>query len=300
MSHSHSHSHQIGHDRSHARRKALLWAFGINAVFLVIELVGGLLSHSMALLADAGHMLSDVAALGIALIASRIAERPPSSKRSYGYGRAEVLSGLVNGLALWLIVGMIIFESMRRVSQPVEVDAPLMLWVSLAGLAANLASAMVLLGHRHEDLNVRGAFLHLAADSLGSVGAITASLLILWKGWTVADPVVSMAIGLLILWSGWGLVKESVNILLEGAPPGLDLGAIRSELDSLGGVDTCHDLHAWLVGSGEPMLTCHLLLDECAEPEKVRESAQKLILEKYGILHSTIQLERNKCHDLHG
>lgn len=296
--HHHHHSHGVEEARG-VRRKALFWAFGINAAFLLIEVVGGFLSGSLALLADAGHMLSDVAALGASLWIAHVVTLPATCSRTYGYGRAEVLSGLLNGLSLWIIVVVILVEAFRRFSTPQEVDVSIMLPVAIAGLVANVASAWVLMGHRDADLNVKAAFLHLAADAVGSVGAIAAALAIHFGGWNWADPIASVLIGLLILWSSWGLVRESLHILLEGTPPQLELDKVRKDLEVLEGVTGCHDLHVWLVGSGEPIMTAHLVLRDGCSRDTILEQAQRLMVERYDIHHCTFQLEGNPCPDMH-
>ena len=299
MAHAHEHSHPHHHDLSLGRIRALWWAFLINAVFLVVEVIGGILSGSLALLADAGHMLTDVGALGVALLVAHVSRRPASPRRTFGYGRAEVLSGLLNGLTLWLVVGVIAYEAVRRMMHPPEVDVSIMLAVAVAGLLANVASAAVLYSHRKADLNVKGAFLHLAADSAGSVGVIAAGVAIALGGWFIVDPIVSLLLGLLILWSSWGLVKESAHILLEGAPAGLNLADVRRELEALEGVCGCHDLHAWLIGSGEPLLTAHLLIEAEADPIGVLEAARETASSRFGIEHVTFQVEHERCLDLH-
>ena len=284
-------THSRSHPRGEAARRALWWAFGLNAAFLVVEFVGGILTGSLALLSDAGHMLSDVGALAMALAASRIALRRPSGRRTYGYGRAEILAALINGLILWLIVGAIFLEAVKRLSDPPAVSE-LMLVVATAGLAINVASAAVLFRHRGHDLNVRGAFLHLAADSLSSVGVVVAGVLIWRFGWFLADPLASLLIGVLILLSSWGLVKESVNILLEGTPRHLDVEQVRSRLEALDGVESCHDIHIWTIGSGEPILTAHLDAAADADRTKVLLEATAMLSRTYQIEHATLQVEK--------
>lgn len=296
--HSHSHSH-TGGDLTGKRRNALAWAFAINAVFLVAEVVGGVLSGSLALLADAGHMLSDVAALGIALWVSHVVQRPPSKRQTYGYGRAEVLSGLLNGLTLIVVVVFIIQEAVKRFGHVHVVDTGIMLPIAVAGLVANAASAAVLMAHRKEDLNVRAAFLHLAVDAAGSVAAIIAGVAILYGGWQIADVIASVVIGVMILWGAVRLVIETIHILLEGAPPYLDIEKVRGDLESLEEVHSCHDLHAWLVGSGEPVLTAHLIPVDGCDPESALKAAHVLIESKYHIHHTTFQVEGKPCQGLH-
>ena len=281
------------------RRKALAWAFWINAAFLVIEVVGGMISGSLALLADAGHMLSDVAALGMALWVSHVVERPPTKRRTYGYGRAEVLSGLINGLTLFVVVALVLHEAIQRIGSTHTVDVGVMLPVAIAGLIANVASAAVLMGHRHEDMNVRAAFLHLAVDAGGSVAAIVAGIAIYFKGWELADVIASVLIGLMILGGAIRLVRESVHILLEGTPPGIDLEKVRQDIDGLPEVESCHDLHIWLVGSGEPILTAHLVPAAGFTHEQTLHAAHTMITSSYEIKHTTFQVEGNPCEGMH-
>jgi len=292
--HHHNHSHGAG-----SSRKALLWAFLINAAFLIIEFIGGVLSGSLALLADAGHMLTDVAALGVAIWVAKVVTRPPSSRRTYGYGRAEVISGLLNGLSLWVIVAYIVFESIKRFWEPQTVDVQIMLPVAVAGLLANVISAVFLMSPHKGDLNIRGAFLHLVADAVGSVGAILAALAIHFGGWAWADPLASLFIALLIFSSSWGLVKDSIHILLEGAPENIDSDKIRSELKKLEKVEEVHDLHVWCVGSGELVLTAHMIVKDNGDYQNVLLEAKEKIKEKFNINHTTFQVESVKCKDLH-
>lgn len=277
----------------------MAWALWLNAAFLIIEVLGGWISGSLSLLADAGHMLSDVAALGVAFWCSFAVLRPPSSKRTYGYGRIEVLSGFINGLVLWGVVGFIIFEALQRFSHPQVVNVKVMLPIAIAGLLANLGSAWVLHAHQHEDLNVKAAFLHLVADAAGSVSAILAGVAIWIGGWYVVDAIASIAISLLILVGTWTLLKNAVHILLEGTPPHVDLQELRNDLNGLVEVESCHDLHVWLIGSGETMLTAHLLPSTQCEPESTLSAARLLLKDKYGITHSTLQIELRQCQSSH-
>ena len=291
-----THGHRHWHEPPAAAHAALWWALAINFVFLLVEFVGGILTGSLALLSDAGHMLSDVGALLIALIASRIAARGPSALRTYGYGRAETLAALMNGLFLWLIVGMIFLEAAQRLFRPQAVEARTMLAVAAIGLAANVGSALVLFRHREHDLNVRGAFLHLAADSLSSIGVVIAGVLMWRYGWFVADPAASFLVGALILFASWSLIKESVHILLEGAPAHLDIEAVRRQLESLEQVVNCHDLHVWSIGSGEPILTAHLDVQRGADTIRVLREATALVLTNYRIHHVTIEIDTESPH----
>jgi cobalt-zinc-cadmium efflux system protein len=274
-----------------------LWlALGINAAFLVIEFIGGLLTHSLALLADSGHMLTDVAALGIALIASHIAQWTASRKRTYGYGRVKVLAALLNGLTLWLIVGIIIWEAFHRITNPPQVKSLEMLIIASAGFLANAVSAWVLKAHQKGDINVRGAFLHLIADSLGSLAAIIAGLAMLLKGWYVVDPIISILISILILWSSHGIIKEAVRILLESVPRDIDIDLLNKTLQQIEGVKYCHDLHVWLIGSDEPVLTAHLVVEPDVDQNELLSEVTRRIEDRFKIHHTTIQLELEGLH----
>lgn len=294
MVHSHGHSHEESIGR------ALWLAFGLNAFFLLVEFVGGLLTGSLALLSDAGHMLSDVGALGLAGVAARLARRRPSKRRTYGYGRAEVLAALINGLTLWLIVGAIFLEAGKRLIDPPEVQSVPMLIVASLGLGVNIASALVLFRHRGEDMNIRGAFLHLVADSLSSVGVIIAGVLMWRLNWFFVDPLASFLIGILILVASWELVRESIHVLLEGSPRHLDSEEVRAKLERIDGVESCHDLHIWLIGSGEPILTAHLDAVADADRTRILNEATAMLSEGYDITHVTLQIEKGINHaDLH-
>ncbi|MBN1417391.1 MAG: cation transporter [Planctomycetes bacterium] len=283
-------------DDHHVHHAALARAFGITAALLVVEFVGGILTNSLALLSDAGHMLSDVLALGLALIASRLAQRAPSARHSYGLGRAKVLAALLNGLGLCLIVGIILWEAIGRLARPPEVKAEAMLAVAVLGLLANAASAAFLFRHRHADLNLRGAFLHVASDSLGSLGAIIAGVAMIRWGLWIADPLTSVAIALLILWGSVDLVRRAVHVLLEGTPDHVTADGIRGDLAALPGVIDCHDLHIWSVGPKETILTVHLHIGRESDPEEVLRAALAILTEKHGIDHATVQVETDLNH----
>ncbi len=292
----------ILHNELHARApdrynkiRALRWALIFNGTFLLIELVGGWISGSLALLADAGHMLSDVVALSAALWVAHISARPPTMSKTYGMGRLEVLSGLLNGLVLWGVVGFIMYAAFQRIGNPQPVDAKVMLPVAVLGLLANLGSAWMLSKHRHDDLNVRSAFLHLVADGAGSISVIAAGLAVLAGVGYWIDPVVSILIGILILFSTWKLVWESIHILLEGTPVAWNLQEIGYEIERLPNVTGFHDLHVWQIASGEPVLTVHLICDEGTEPHLILEAALSLFRCQFGIEHCTVQIEKSSA-----
>lgn len=297
--HGHEHDHEHGHAHSHDLRalsRRRLWiAFLINAAFLVIEAVGGLVANSLALLADAGHMLTDVAALLLAIMVARLAERVSTPTRTYGLLRAEVLGAFVNGASLVMIVGVIFWQAWRRLGTTPEINGPLMLTVAALGLAANLASAWVLYGSRRETVNVQAAFLHMVADALGSVGAIVAGAVVLLTGWTPIDPLASVVIGALILWSTWGLLIQTINILLESTPENIDYNEVKAALESIEHVKAVTDLHIWTIASGMPSLSAHVRLypscGETAHWQICLKEAQTLLRVRFGIRHTTLQFE---------
>ena len=283
------------HDLRALSSRRLWWALGINLVFLGVEIVGGILTHSLALLADAGHMLTDVAALALAIFMARLARSPATPGRTFGLLRAEVLGAFVNGATLVLIVGLILRAAWMRLGAPVPIAGPAMLAVAVAGLLANLASARILAGSRQENLNVEGAFRHMMADALGSVGAIVAAAVISSVGWYPIDAIASVAIGLLILWSSWGLLRQTINILLEATPKNVDYDEVKKALEALEHIERVHDLHIWTITSGAPVLSAHISLAACCAGsdhwQQCLQSAQDLLRDRFGIDHSTLQIE---------
>jgi cobalt-zinc-cadmium efflux system protein len=273
---------------SNARRLTI--TLGLVVVYMVAEVVGGVLANSLALLADAGHMLSDAASLGLAVFAIWIARRPRTPRHTYGFRRAEILAALVNGVTLVVIAVIILLEAWRRFSEPPQVNGPLMAAVAVGGLVVNLAGLYILRGGHHESLNVRGAWLHVLTDTLGSVQAIIAGALIWIFGWRWLDPVASVLIGVLVVWSAWRLIKEAVNILLEGAPADLDTREIERAMLAVAGVDRVHDLHVWTITSGFVALSVHVVTDH-APPSGLLEQVRDLLRSDFDIEHSTIQIE---------
>ena len=272
----------------------------ITALFMVAEVVGGVVANSLALLADAGHMLTDVAAIGLALFASRLARRPATREKTYGYLRLEILAALVNGTALFVISGGIVWEAVRRLGQPADVRPGILFGVAVAGLIANVVAMRILReggGHNHS-LNVRGAYLHILSDILGSVGAIVAGIVIFVTGWNAVDAVVSIVIALLILISAWRLVRESVDILLEGTPAHISLDDVQARLAEIPGVSNVHDLHVWTVTSGVVAMSGHVVVGDPAINQRVLETAQHR-LEALGIGHITMQIEQERiCSEM--
>ena len=258
---------------------------------MVAEIVGGLITNSLALLADAGHMFSDVVALGLSLFAVWVAERPPTPQRTYGYYRTEILAALVNGAALIAVSIYIFIEAYHRLQQPPEVMGAVMMWVAVGGLIVNLLGLWILRAGRDENLNVRGAWLHVLTDALGSVGAIVAGALIWAFAWNWADPVISVLIGLLVVYSAWRLVMESVHVLMEGAPRGIDVDEVRQTIVGTPGVIGVHDLHVWTIASGLDSLSAHVVAEEVESHADLLKKLRRALHERFGIDHITIQIE---------
>lgn len=271
--------------------RRLTLALSITSIYFVAEVVGGLITNSLALLSDAGHMFSDVAALGLSLFAFQMARRPATAKRTFGYHRLEILAALVNGLTLWLVVGFIFHEAYRRIFDPPEVQSLGMLVVASIGLLVNIAAGMILYGSPRESLNVRSAFLHVIGDALGSVAAIVAGIIMLLTGWYLADPLISVFIGLLILFTSWGLVKESVEILMQSVPEGIDVEEVQRAMEQVGGVVKVHDLHVWVVTSGVFTLSAHAVVNGREDFHKVLNEIEQILRDRFHIDHTTIQLE---------
>lgn len=302
-SHDYHHDHSGGHDHGHSHvhsfrmstKRGLRWALAINLLFLVVEVVGGILTNSLALLADAGHMVTDVAALVLALFVASMAERPPTPKRTYGLLRAEVLGAFINGAALVLVVVLILREAWHRFGSGYSIDAPAMVVIAVMGLLANVISAWILFGTRNDNVNTRGAFLHMTADALGSLGAIIAGIVVWTTGWTPVDALASLVIGFFILWGSVGLLSQTVNILLESTPENINYDDVKHALLEVAHVNDVHDLHIWTITSGVPSLSAHLSLEpRCSDSTHWQEclrSAQTMLREKFGIEHSTLQFE---------
>ncbi len=283
--------HSAQHSHKANGKKRLSLALLITAGWFLIELAGGLYSNSLALLADAAHMLTDLAALGLSYFALKISTRPATHEKTYGYLRAEILAAFANGIFLILIGIFILYESYHRLREPPEVKSLSMLIVAVTGLAANILTAGLLFGSRRENLNLRGAFLHVLGDTLGSIGAIVAGILIMARQWNLADPVVSVIVGGLVLYSSWELVKESVDVLLEGTPRHLKISNILKDLGGIHGVVSVHDLHVWSIASGMTAMSCHIVMKTDEDAHRVLAESSHLMREKYKIGHTTIQIE---------
>lgn len=278
------------HERSHDRR-ALRWALGLTALFSVVELVGGWLTNSLALLSDAVHMVTDVASLTLGLFALWVAHRPPSANKTFGYHRAEILAALANGVALCLAVVFIVREAIDRLDTVHHVDTTGMLVIAGIGLAVNLLCAWLLAPHEGSSLNLRAAFLHVFSDLLGSLGTIAAAVVIVCTGWFAADAVAGMVIAALVLVSAWGLVRESLDILMEAVPSHIDLNRLRGEMEQVAGTCRVHDLHVWTLTTGQYALAAHAVIDASADGDAILEEMRALLARRFAIDHVTIQLE---------
>ena len=290
--------HDHGADLRGAQRRALWIALAINGVYLGVEIIGGIAFNSLALLADAGHMVSDVAGLAIALVAQGLLSRPSSARHTYGLQRAEVLGALANAITLVAVVGWIFFEAAGRLFDPEPVEGSGLLIVAVLGLVVNVVSAIILARAQGRSLNMRGAVLHMASDAAGSVAVIVAAVAVIGWGATWVDPLASFAIGFLILGATWGLLRDTVHVLMEGAPRDLDAVEVEEVLGSQPGVGSVHHLHMWNLASDTPALSAHVVLDEdeTLHEAQIRGDEIKAVLHKqFGIEHSTLELECHPC-----
>lgn len=295
----HSHSHSSSHTQGDSDTRRLLLAFIITAGFMLVEVVGGLISGSLALLADAGHMLTDAAALFFALLAVHFARRPPNARHTFGWLRLTTLSAFVNAIALVLITSLIVWEAFQRFRHPQPVAGATMMVIAVAGLLANMLSFWILhRGGTEKNLNVRAAALHVMGDLLGSVGAIIAAIVILTTGWTPIDPILSVLVSCLVLRSAWQLLKESINELLEGAPGSLDIAALKRGLRrEIPEVRDVHHVHVWLVGE-KPVITLHVHVIPPYDHDGLLKKIQHYLEHHYQIAHATIQMEYQPCNGL--
>jgi cobalt-zinc-cadmium efflux system protein len=290
--HTQNHAHHHGRD---ANPVALTKALVLTGTFLVIEVIGGILTGSLALLSDAAHMFTDTAALAIALAAIRIGERPADSRRTFGYLRFEILAATVNA-ALLLGVGLyILYEGYRRVVDPPQIQSLGMLAIALLGLAVNLAAMRILAPQQERSVNVRGAYLEVWSDALGSLGVILAAVVLWLTGWAWVDTLVAVGIGLWVLPRAWSLLTETANVLLEGVPKGIDLVEVASAMASIAGVANVHDLHIWALTSDVPSLSAHLVLQPGADADAVRIAVTEALGERFAIRHVTLQTEQVDC-----
>lgn len=295
------HHHHAGHTHAHGgssrSRSRLRLVLVLTALYMVAEALGGWWTGSLALLADAGHMLTDVAALALALLAMWFSARPATPSKTFGYYRLEILAALINGVALVLISLLIFYEAYQRLDAPPTVKSGTMTLVAAGGLAVNLLCAWLLHGDHETDLNVRGAWLHIIGDALGSVGAIAAGALMSIYGWYAADPLFSFLIGLLIVWSSWNLIRESTNVLLEGTPAHINLAAVEDSILETEGVEDVHDLHIWTITSGREALSAHVIHVEAISQAELLKRLRTKLHERFGLDHLTIQMETSDFED---
>lgn len=294
----HGHDHDHDHDQHGLRGRKLLLAFALTTITMLAEIVGGLWSGSLALLTDGGHMMVDALALLMAYAGARLALRPADARRSYGYGRMEVLVGFVNALSQFVLVAWVVWEAVQRLLHPGEILSGMMLVVATVGLLVNLLVLRSLHGHAHDDMNLAGASLHVLGDLLGSVAAVLAALAIRAFGWLWADPLLSVLVAVLILVSAWRLLRRSAHILLEGVPDGMDSAEVEAALQgadaSIRGV---HHLHIWQLASGSRMATLHAELHDPADAASALRALNRLLRERFGIEHVTVQIDPEECLD---
>jgi cobalt-zinc-cadmium efflux system protein len=296
------HTQETGHAHVYATsERSVGLAAVLTGLFLSVEVVGGLVSGSLALLADAGHMLTDFAGLGLAWFGFRLGRRPADWKLTYGFQRFSILAAFVNGLALFVIAAWIVFEAAQRFMHPTPVLGGMMLWIALAGLAVNVAGFWVLRGGDARNLNVRAATLHVIGDMLGSLAVLLAALVIVGTGWTPIDPLLSVVVALIILRSGWRVVRDSGHILIEGAPSHLDTRAIADDLRrSVPGIADVHHVHAWSITEERPIITLHARVSAGHQPEGIVAAIKARLKERFAVEHATVEVEMGGCADERG
>lgn len=296
----HVHDHGPGHAHGHraASRRALLGVLALTLVLAAVEIAGGVLTGSLALLADAGHMLSDTFAIGLALFAVSLARRPATTRRSFGLQRAEILAAFVNGLTLVLVSGWIAWEAIQRLDERPKLLGGWMLAVAAAGIAVNAAGAAILMRSGRESLNVEAALRHVFADLLGSAGVVVAALVIVTTGWTLVDPLVSLAIAALIVVSAWAVLRDSTAILMEATPTGVDADAIARAVVEMPGVTSVHDLHVWRITSGFDALSAHVLVGRREDCHARRRDLERMLEHRFGITHTTLQVDHDAADAL--
>lgn len=282
----HSHDHTVN-----ANETNLKWALGLTGSYLIAEVIGGFYFNSLALLSDAAHMMTDVAALVIALVAIRIGSKPADSRRTFGYRRFEILAAAFNAILLFGIAIYVLVEAIKRFSDPETVESAGMMIVATIGLVVNIISMRLLMSGKDKSFNVKGAYLEVWADMIGSVGVIAGGIAIYYTGWTWVDPVVAIGIGLWVLPRTWILLRDTTNVLLEGVPNGIKLDDVRTEIVKLSGVTDVHDLHIWSMSNDDLSCTAHVIITEGSEPAAVRRQVATLLDEKFNIEHTTVQTE---------
>jgi cobalt-zinc-cadmium efflux system protein len=293
--HGHHHGHGHGHSHSHAPANfGFAFGFGIilNTIFIIIEVIYGILGDSLALLADAGHNVSDVLGLVIAWIAVWLGKKAPSERRTYGFKRSSILSALFNAVFLLVAIGAIAWEAIQRFSTPQPVAGKTVIIVAFIGILINTLTALLFMSGRKHDLNIRGAFMHMAADALVSLGVVVAGFVLIWTGWQWLDPLVSLVISIVILLGTWGLLKESINLSLDAVPEGIDMIKIKDYLCNLPTIQEVHDLHVWGMSTTEAALTVHLIRSEIEDNDELLQKLTKELHDQFGIEHATIQIEK--------
>lgn len=273
-------------------QRVLFWIFILAVIYLVVEIVGGLVTHSLALLADGFHLFADAASIGISLFAAWLSHRPAPAQKTFGYQRVEILAAFFNALLL-VIMGLgILIQSVDRLRHPVVVQANLMLWIALGGLVLNIVFARLLHGDQHSNMNIRGAYLHVLGDLLGTIGTIVAAILILTLNWQLSDPLIGCLIALLVGFSGINLLRDAVNVLLEGSPAHLDVEEVRHELLHFEGIHAVHNLHVWNIDMQRTVLTAHLEVTKDAFSGETLTRVQDILKERFGLAHVTLQMEQ--------
>ena len=298
-----SHDHSSGHAHDHtagANARQLAIALALTGTFLVVEVIGGLVFNSLALLSDAAHMFTDAAALAIALLAIKIGQRPADEKRTFGYRRFEILAAAFNAVLLFVVAGYVLYEGIKRILDPEPVGSIGMLIVAAAGLVINLISMRILSSGKDRSLNVKGAYLEVWADMLGSLGVLVAAVVITVTDWRWVDPIVAIAIGLWVLPRTWILLRDTTHILLEGAPRGVALSDVRVAILATPGVASLHDLHVWVSGADQASCTVHVVLAEGADADAVRQAVGDMLEERFDLHHTTVQTELEPCGDAGG
>ncbi|RIA21664.1 cobalt-zinc-cadmium efflux system protein [Stenotrophomonas sp. AG209] len=295
----------MGHDHDHLpseirHEKPLWWALGLTSTFLVVEVVGAFWTNSLALLSDAAHMATDALALMIALVAVRLSRRPPDARRTYGYARLEALGAMINGAMLFVVAAYILWEAVGRFREPQEIASSGMLVIAAAGLVINLISMRLLQAGSGESLNVKGAYLEVWADMLGSVAVIAGALLIQFTGWKPIDPILAVLIGLWVLPRTYVLMREAINVLLEGVPKGMDVAKVRDSLSGHAAVLDVHDLHVWALASSTPALTAHIVMRDGTDADALRRELGGRLHDDFGIEHVTLQIEADHCGEACG
>ncbi len=306
MTHPHTDTHEHGHehDDDHglnqkpaSGKKGILIALSITFLMMFAEIVGGLLSNSLALLSDAGHMLTDNLALLLSFFAMTFASLPATDRKTFGFYRLEILAAFVNGIILVLISFYIMYHAYLRMVHPQPVQGMLMLVVAIIGLVANIVGALFLFKHSHSSLNIRGAYLHIVGDALSSVGVVIGGIIIIYTGWYLIDPILSIMISLVIMYGSWSLVKESINILLESVPSHINIETVAAELAKIKGVREAYHIHVWTITSGVYAMSAHVLIDDqpVSGSRELLDKIRDLLADKFKVLHSTIQLECERC-----